>query len=163
MIRAKRGAHRRDRDLRLAIAPDERDDFFAQIGIELRLDVAAMKGMRGLVVKALPVDGIDAIKFDAAGIDEIRERADQSLAFEFPFIAGAGRKTNDGRAPMAVHDDAEFPSEAVRIPAVIVALHEGAFRIPNSRSGVRESMPAEAGPGQRESRSCTTRFLRIRV
>src|SRR5882672_286754 len=93
-----------------------------------------MKGMRGLVVKALPIDGIDAIKFDAAGIDEIGERADQSLAFEFPFIAGAGGKTNNGRAPMAVNDDAEFPSDAVRIPAVIVALHESAFRIPNSRS-----------------------------
>src|SRR5882757_10371054 len=105
-----------------------------------------MKGMRRLVVKALPVDGIDAIKFDASGVDEIGERADQSLAFKFPFIAGAGGKTDDGRAPMAVHDDAKFPSEAVRIPAVIIALHE---RLSNSKQPKRGRRKYASGSGPR--------------
>src|SRR5215475_389958 len=59
MIRAEGGAHRGNRYLRLAIAPNERHDFFAEIRIENGLYVTAMEGMRAFVVKAEPVDGID--------------------------------------------------------------------------------------------------------
>jgi len=83
-----------------------------------------MKGMRRLVVKALPVDGIDAIKFDASGVDEIGERADQSLAFKFPFVAGAGGKTEEWLAPVAVNDHPQLHSQAVRIPAMEFTFHQ---------------------------------------
>ena len=129
VICTERCAHRGDGNLRLAIAPDERNHLFAQIGIENGLNVAAMEGMRALVVKAVAVDGIDGIELDAARVNKIGERADHSLAFEFPFVAGTGGKTENRRTPMAVHDDAEFDSKAMRIPTVIVTLHERAFRM----------------------------------
>src|SRR5690349_24937172 len=81
-----------------------------------------MKGMRGLVVKAEAVDGVHGIKLDAAGVNKIGERADHSLPFQLQFIAGARGKTEDGRPPVAVNHDTQFDAEAVRVPAVIVAL-----------------------------------------
>src|SRR5215813_3377545 len=95
MIRAEGRAHGRNRNLRLAIVPDEWDHFFAQIGIENGLNVTAVEGMRAFVVKAVTVDGINGIELDAAGIDKIGERADHSLPFKFPFVASAGGETED--------------------------------------------------------------------
>src|SRR5207249_11246026 len=110
MIRAKRCAHRGDDDaLRLAIVPDEGHDLFAQIRVEHGLHVAAVERMPAFVVKAEPIDGIHRIEFDYAAVDEVAERAHHALAFEFPFIAGAGRKTKQGRAPVAVDHDAKLP------------------------------------------------------
>ena len=71
MIRAERHAHGGNGNVRLATAPDERHNFFAEVGIENGLHVAAMKGMRGLVVEREAVDGIDAEEFYFAGVDEI--------------------------------------------------------------------------------------------
>src|SRR5262249_25668570 len=138
MIPTERRAHRGDGHLRLAIAPDKRHDFFAKVRIEHGLHVAAMKGMRSLVVEAEPVDRVDGIKFDAPCVNEIAERADHSLAFEFPLVAGAGRETKNRRTPMAVNDDAELNAESVRIPTVIVTLHERAFRWTQVKCGRRE-------------------------
>src|SRR5690348_18279000 len=153
MVGAKRSAHRGDGNLRLAVAPDERNDFLPKVGIEDGLNVAAMEGMGALVVKAQAIDGIDAIKLDATGVDEVCERANQSLAFEFPFIAGAGRKAKNRRTPMAINDNAEFDAESMRIPAMIVALHERAFRAIPDGIAAGESMPAEIAEGN-GSRFC---------
>ena len=92
----------------LAIVPDKGDDFLAQIGVEHGLHVAAMKRVRALVVEAVVVDGIDGEKFDAAGVDEVGERADHALIFEFPLVAGAGGKADQRLAPVAVDHDAEY-------------------------------------------------------
>ena len=135
VISAERSAHGGDGDLRLAVVPDKWDDFLAQVGIKNGLHVAAMKGVRASIVKAEAVDGVDGIKFDAAGVNEFGERADHALAFEFEFVAGAGGKADDGRAVMAVGDDAEFEAQASRVPAMIFAIHSFALR--------RLSMPAE--------------------
>src|SRR5260370_6422860 len=124
VIRPKRSAHRRDRNaLRLTIIPDKGHDFFPQVGIKNRLDIAAVKRVRSLVVKTLPIDRIYAEKLDSPCIDEIRERADHALAFELPLVARAGRKTKQRRAPMPVDHDAQLHSKPVRVPAVIFALH----------------------------------------
>src|SRR5690349_14922093 len=69
VIGAEGSAHGGDGNLRLAVVPDKGNDFFAQVRIELRLNVAAMERMSGLVVEALAVDGIDAVEFDAPCID----------------------------------------------------------------------------------------------
>src|SRR5713226_3645476 len=123
VIRAERHAHGGDADLRLAIAPNERHDFFAQIRVEYGLHVAAMKGMRGLVVEREAVDGIDAEEFHFAGVDEIAERADHALAFEFPLVAGTRREAEQRRSPVAVDHDAQFDAQAWRMPAMNFALH----------------------------------------
>src|SRR2546429_1021016 len=140
VVRAKRSAHGRDRNaLRLAIIPNEGHDFFAQVRIENRLDVAAMKGVCSLVVKTMPIDRIHAEKFYSSRIDKVRERADHALAFEFPLVASAGRKTKKRRAPMPVDDDAQLHAEPVRVPAMIFALH----RSPSCLLRGEESMPVE--------------------
>src|SRR6266404_2664830 len=123
VIRAEGHAHGRDGDLRLAIAPDEGHDFFAQIRIENGLHVAAMKGMRGLVVEGEAVDGIDAEEFHFAGVDEVAERANHALPLELPLVARGGGKADQGRSPVTVDDDAQFDPQARRMPPVIFALH----------------------------------------
>src|SRR5260370_35771161 len=100
VVGTERHAHRRDADLRLAIAPNERHDFFAQIRVENGLHVAAMKGMRGLVVEREAVDGIDAEEFYFAGVDEVAKRADHALTFELPLVTRGGGKAEQRRSPM---------------------------------------------------------------
>src|SRR5712675_3565382 len=117
VICAEGHAHGGDADLRLATAPDEGHDFFAKVGIEDGLHVAAMKRVRGLVVERKAVDGIDAEEFYFAGVDEIGEGADHALAFEFELVAGAGGETEQRRSPVTVDDHAEFDAEAWRMPA----------------------------------------------
>src|SRR5271170_8197308 len=59
MVRAERCTHGGNRDAgRLAIVPDEGNHFLADVGVELRLHVAAMEWMRALVVEPGPVHGI---------------------------------------------------------------------------------------------------------
>src|SRR5258708_13354308 len=117
VICAEGHAHRGDTDLRLAIAPDKGHDFFAQVRIEDGLHIAAMKGMRGLVVEGKAVDGIDAEEFYFAGVDEIGERADHALAFELPLIAGGGGEAEQRRSPLAVTHSAPFTAQPCGIPA----------------------------------------------
>lgn len=138
VIRTEGSAHRGDGHLRLAIAPNKRNNLFAQVGIEHSLDVTAVKRVRAFVVKTEAIDGIDGVELDAAGVNEIGERADHSLPFEFPFVSGAGRKTENGRTIVAVNDDAEFDAEAMRIPMVIVAVHKRAFQLPTGMSRTGE-------------------------
>src|SRR6266481_2036120 len=124
VIRAERCAHGGNSDaLGLAIVPDEWNDFLAQVGIKHRLDVAAMKRVRALVVKAEAIDGIDGEQLHFSVVDEIRERSDHALAFELPFIARAGGKTEKRRAPVAENDDAELEAHPWGMPAVKFAFH----------------------------------------
>ena len=111
VICAEGGTHGGDSDLGLTIVPDERNDFLPEIGIKDRLHVAAMKRMCSFVIKAQAVDGIDRVDLHAAGINEIRQRADHTLAFEFPFVSGAGGEAEKGRSPVAVGDHPEFEAE----------------------------------------------------
>jgi hypothetical protein len=82
-----------------------------------------MKRMSAFVIKAETVDGIDGIKLDAAGVNEMGERADHALTFELEFVPGAGGKADNGRAVMAVSDDAQFKAETRRVPTMVFALH----------------------------------------
>src|SRR6267142_6935155 len=151
VIRAERCTHRGDRRLRFAIVPDERNDFFAQIGIKHGLHVAAMKGVRTLVVETAPVDGVDGVKLDAAGVNEIGEGPDHSLSFKFPFVASAGGETKNGRAPVTINDDTKFHAEAMRIPAVIIALHEGSLSYASKLKPGRRKYASRAVRGQRRA------------
>jgi len=119
--------------------PDKGNDLFAEIGIENGLDIAAMKRASTLVVKAEAIDGVDGIELDAAGIDEIGEGADHALAFEFPFVASTGGKTEERRAPMAVGDDSEIEAEAWRVPTMVFTFHQKRPFFARERS-----MPVEA-------------------
>src|SRR5260370_31489825 len=83
-----------------------------------------MKGMRALVVEAEAVDGVDGVKLELAAVDEIGESTDHRLAFELPFVAGAGGKADQRRAPVAVNDDAELHTHAMRIPAMEFTFHK---------------------------------------
>jgi len=124
VVRAEGSAHRGDGNAgRLAIVPDEGHNFFTQVGIENGLHVAAVKRMRALVVKTVPVDRIHREEFDSSCVDEIPERADHALAFEFTLVAGAGRETQEWRAPMPVDDNSELDTEPVGIPSVIFTFH----------------------------------------
>src|SRR6266403_1116117 len=124
MVRAEGSAHGRDGDAwRLAVAPDEGNDFFAQVGVKNGLDVAAMKRMRVLVVKAESIDGVDGEEFHSSGVNEIREGPDHALAFELHFVAGTGGKAQQRRTVMAIDDHTELDAEPRRVPAVIFAFH----------------------------------------
>src|SRR6266404_268223 len=139
VIGAEGSAHGGDGDARrLTIVPDERDDFFAKVRIEYGLHVAAMKWMSSFIVKAQAVDGIHTVDLQLAAIDEIGERADHGLAFQFPFVAGAGREADQRRAIVAVNNNAEIEAQAVRIPAMDFTFHRRGLM---EKAG-SESMPA---------------------
>src|SRR6266404_2311898 len=109
MVRAEGSAHGGDGDAgRLAVVPDEGNDFFTQIGVKNGLDVAAMKRMRAFIVETEAIDGVDGEEFHSSGVDEIRERADHALPFELHLVAGAGGKTQQRRTVMAIDDHAEL-------------------------------------------------------
>src|SRR6267142_359620 len=91
MVRAEGSAHRGDGDAwRLAVIPDKGNDFFAQIGVKNGLDVAAMKGMRALIVKAEAINGVNGEEFYPSGVNEIGKGPDHALAFELHLVAGGG-------------------------------------------------------------------------
>ena len=50
---------------------DEGNDFEADVGVELSLDIAAVERMGAFVVEAFGVDGVDGEDFDAASFDEV--------------------------------------------------------------------------------------------
>ena len=124
VIRAERCAHSGNGDLRLAVIPDEGNDLFAEVRIENGLDVAAVKRVSAFVIKAEAVDGVEGIKLDAAGVDEIGEGANHALALEFPLVASTCGKTEERGAPMAVGDDAEIQAEPRRVPAMVFTFHQ---------------------------------------
>ena len=145
MIGAKRSAHGGNADAGgLAVIPDKGDDFFAEVGIEDGLDVAAMKGMCALVVETVAVDGVEGEEFESARVDEIGECNDHPLAFEFPLVASAGRETEQRRAPVAVDDYTHLNAEPGRMPMMVFTLHS--LRLLVMRGG--ESMPAWPGVAQ---------------
>src|SRR6266849_5160272 len=124
MVRAEGSAHGRDGDAwRLAVVPDEGNDFFTQIGVENGLDVAAMKRMRTFIVKAEAINGVNGEEFYSSSVNEIREGPDHALAFELHLIAGTGGKAQQRRTVMAIDDHTELDAEARRVPAVIFAFH----------------------------------------
>jgi hypothetical protein len=114
-----------------------------------------VEGVRAFVVEAKAVDGVDTEELDFAGVNEIGEGGDHSLPFQLPFVTCAGGKTDDGRTPMAINDDTHFYAKSVRVPAMVVALHESGLPNANSfaelESGDEKrgsgSMPAEERKG----------------
>src|ERR1700722_566121 len=136
VIRAERRAHGRNGDSRtLAIVPNERNDFFSKVGVKNGLYVTPVKRMRAFIVKAEPVDGIDAEEFYFAAVDEIRQRADQALAFQLRLIARAGRKPENRLSPVPVDNDAHLETQPGRIPAAIFTFHSVFLAL---RAGERE-------------------------
>src|SRR6201981_2512043 len=106
-----------------------------------------MKWMSSFIVKAQAVDGIHAVELKLAAIDEIGERADHGLAFQFPFVAGAGGKADQRRAIMAVNDNAEIEAQAMRIPAMDFTFH---------RSGLVKKVGSESMPAASSRRNRAT-------
>lgn len=164
VIGAEGGAHGGDGDaLALAVVPDEGNDFLAKVGIEDGLNIAAMERMCALVIKAEAVNGIDAKDFEFAAIDEVGERANHALAFEFVLVTGAGGKTDERLAPMAVDDDAKVKPQAGRVPAVNFAFHEeclarDAGRMKYASGGERRAIELR-GEMQWESNSAAGVYL----
>ena len=83
-----------------------------------------MKGMRAAIVEAESVNGIDAEKFEFAGLDEVGDGVDEALVLELPLVAGAGGEADERRAPVTVDDDAHVQAEARGMPAMVFAFHE---------------------------------------
>src|SRR5271169_1092398 len=164
VISAKGGAHCGDGHMGLAIIPDEGDDFLAKIGIKNGLNIAAMERMHTLVVEAEAIDGIDGVKLDAAGINEIRKSTDHALALELPLVAGTGRKTEERRPPVSINDNAKFEAQARRMPAMVLTLHVECPFEPRERS-----IRAAQGSGQcncsskRERRTAGLQAFQMRV
>src|ERR1700674_3783909 len=147
VIRAEGSAHGGNSDaLRLAIVVDEGHDLFAEIGIEHGLDIAAMERMRGFVVEAVAVDGIDAKEFDLAAVNKIGKRADHALAFELPFVAGAGGIADERRPPMAKNGDAQLDAEPRRMPAVVFAFDRVRLMRPGPRKNAVRAFPQGLKP-----------------
>src|SRR5438477_4568773 len=112
----------RHRSTALGNVEDEGHDLLAEVSIEYGLDVAAMKGMRAAIVEAESVNGIDAEKFEFAGLDEVGDGVDEALVLELPLVAGAGGEADERRAPVTVDDDAHVQAEARGLPAMVFAL-----------------------------------------
>src|SRR3954447_9960570 len=124
VIRPERRSHRPDRGVgRLAVVARERDHLVADVGVVLVLHPAAVERMRVAIAERVAVVDVDAEGFDFPRLDELAHRVDQPLPFIFFFVTAAGREQNHRRAPMAVHDQAEFSAEPVGVPAVIFASH----------------------------------------
>jgi hypothetical protein len=67
----------------------------------------------------------------AAGVDELRNRADEALPLVFAFVAAARREHDHRRSPVSVDVDAHLASEAMRVPAVIFVMHDVVAARPN--------------------------------
>ena len=141
-------SHGGDGDAGLARAPNEGDDFFAEVGVKDRLHVAAVKRVCGFVVETQTVDGIHGVELDPAGINERSKGSDHALAPEFPFVTSAGGKAEQWRSPVAVHDDAEVEAETRGMPAMIFAFH--CVRLRNAGRKVCQWKSVEANQGHRE-------------
>ena len=83
-----------------------------------------MKRVSTLVVKAETVDRIDGKELQLTAVDKIRQRSDHGLALELPFITGTGGKTDKGRSPVSVDNNAQLESQAMGIPAMEFTFHQ---------------------------------------
>src|SRR5262249_52441086 len=108
---------------RLALGIDEREDFVRHIGIVLRLHPTAMERMRSLVCEGIALYAVDAEDADSPLVDIRAESADHALAFLLPFVAHTGREGEDRAAVIAVNGDAHVPIETVRVPTLMVPVH----------------------------------------
>src|SRR5262249_40459121 len=118
---------------RLKVVQKEGQDFSGKIEIEHRLYIAAMKRVRALVVKTQSVDRVHRVELDLPAVNEITERTNQSLSFEFPLVACAGRKSQQRRAPVTVHHHTQFQAQPVRIPAMHLFFHSQPQTAPTCR------------------------------
>ena len=76
----------------LALGVDEGDDFAGDVVVILRLQPAAMKRVRALVIERIALDSIDAENPDSSLVDVWAEGADHPLAFLLVLVAHAGGK-----------------------------------------------------------------------
>src|SRR5690242_8918535 len=104
-----------------------------------------MQWMCAFIVKAEAVDGINAEKLYLPAIDKIGQRANHALAFQFRFIAGACRKSENRLSPVAVDENSQLKTQPRRMPTMIFTFHF----LPPARPAGRESMPAHTGREQR--------------
>ena len=120
------------------------NNFIAKVRIKNFLNIAAMKRVCAFIVKTEAIYRIHGINFDSSAFNKIGKRSDHALVFEFPFVAGAGGKSDDGGAPMSVNYDSEFHSEPRRMPAVHFSLHRSPFDIagPEYASAAKQEQTA---------------------
>src|SRR5277367_573231 len=160
VIRPKRRAHRRNRNpWRLATVPNEGHHFFAQVRVKDHLHVTSVKGMRSLIVKTVSINRINGEEFDPAAVDEVRQRRHHALPLKLPFIARARRKSQQRRAPVAVHHHAHLDAQPRRIPAVIFTFHR--LRLSQQSRGGKVCQPRRYSDN--EYKLCRRRTPRIRM
>ncbi len=71
VVSAERRAHGGNRDvLRLAVVANKGNHFISHIGVELRLNPTAMKGVRAFIVETGGIHGVDAEKLHASGVNQ---------------------------------------------------------------------------------------------
>ena len=103
---------------------DERDDFVADVAVELRLHVTAVRRMRGAVVERLLIGASHREQLDSPGIDEVAESGNHALLFHLVFVAPAGRESDQWRAPVTKHQNSHLAIEMGGMPPVILAVHD---------------------------------------
>jgi hypothetical protein len=79
--------------------------------------------MRAAVTERVAVVHVDREGLHAAGLDELGDRPDETLALVLAFVAAARREEDHRRSPVPVDDDVHVAAEAVRVPSVDLALH----------------------------------------
>ncbi len=91
VVGAERCAVGGDRDAgRLAQGVDEGDDFARHVVVVLRLEPAAMEGVRSFVAERIALHAVDGKESDSPLLDVRAEGADHALAFLLMFVAHAG-------------------------------------------------------------------------
>src|SRR4029077_15634094 len=98
---------------RLALGVDEGEDFARDVVVVLRLQPAAMKRMRALVIERLALDSVDAENPDSSLVEVWAQGTDHSLAFLLLLVAHAGGEGAEGHAVMAVKGDPHVAAETV--------------------------------------------------
>jgi hypothetical protein len=125
VIGTERSAERGDRDAgRLAHGVDEGEDFVRHIGVVLRLHPAAMEGVRSLVGERIALHAVDGKESNAPLLDVGAERSDHALTFLLMLVAHAGGEGENRHAVVAVNGDTHVPVETVRVPMLMVTMHD---------------------------------------
>src|SRR5918912_766395 len=103
--------------------PHEWNHLMADVLVVHALHPAPVERMRAAVRERISVGRIDAEHLHAPGVDELADRANQTLTVVFPFVAAAGREGDHRRAPMPEYHHAHVAPYAIGMPAVSLSTH----------------------------------------
>src|SRR5438128_8065506 len=103
--------------------PHEGNDLVTDVLVVHPLYPAPMERMRAAIGERIAMVRVDAERLDAPAVDELRDRADQALAFVFPFVAAARREHDHRRPPVSEHDDAHVAADPAGVPSLDFVAH----------------------------------------